>query len=77
MIDDTLQHSNISEEEMGQLHGLHINDNAIAAVRRNIKTGPSLVDCEDCGEAIAEERRVAVQGCTRCIYCQSAFERNK
>jgi len=77
MMDESLQHSNIAEEEMGQLHAQHINDNAVAAVRRNIKTGPSLEECEDCGESIPEDRRIAVQGCTRCIDCQTVSERFK
>ena len=31
--------------------------------------------CKDCGETIPEERRRAVPGATRCILCQSNFER--
>ncbi len=37
-------------------------------------TGPSLKFCEDCGIRIPEQRRQAVEGCTRCITCQEAFE---
>ena len=69
-----IQHSNISEEEMGQLHGIHIHLNAIAAVRRNISTGISREYCTDCGEKIVLARRIAVAGCKRCITCQTLAE---
>jgi len=74
---ESVQHSNIEESEMGQLHALHLNENAIAAVRARMPTGISMEECEDCGEAIPEGRRLAVQGCTRCIHCQTLHERNK
>lgn len=32
-------------------------------------------DCLDCGENIPEARRKAVQGCLRCIQCETEFER--
>lgn len=73
---ESYQHTNIEENEMGQLHALHLNENAIAAVRKNIRTGPSLEECEDCGEPIPEARRMAIAGCTTCIDCQSVRERN-
>lgn len=72
---ESYQHTNIEENEMGQIHALHLNENAIAAVRKNIRTGPSLEECEDCGEPIPEARRVAIAGCTTCIDCQSAREK--
>ena len=31
-------------------------------------------DCEDCGEAIPEKRRMAAPWCTRCVECQRKFE---
>jgi len=72
---ESVQHSNIEESEMGQLHALHLNENAIAAVRRSMSTGPSRVDCVDCGEKIPAARRRAAPGCMRCIYCQALSER--
>ena len=72
---ESYQHTNIEENEMGQIHALHLNENAIAAVRKNIRTGPSLEECEDCGEPIPEARRVAITGCTTCVDCQSAREK--
>lgn len=72
---ESVQHSNIEESEMGQLHALHLNENAIAAVRAAMPTGASLEECVDCGEAIPLARRLAAQGCTRCITCQTIHER--
>jgi len=31
--------------------------------------------CEDCGDSIPRARRKAVPGCTRCVTCQTKFER--
>jgi phage/conjugal plasmid C-4 type zinc finger TraR family protein len=31
--------------------------------------------CEECGEIIPEARRQAVQGCTRCIECQTIYDK--
>jgi phage/conjugal plasmid C-4 type zinc finger TraR family protein len=36
---------------------------------------PSAIECADCGEDIPDERREAVAGCTRCVDCQTKFER--
>jgi phage/conjugal plasmid C-4 type zinc finger TraR family protein len=72
---ESFQHSNIDESEMGQIHAIHLNDNAIAAVRRSMPTGESAVDCTECGEKIPESRRAAAKGCLRCIHCQTIHER--
>lgn len=78
MIDiQSVQHSNIEESEMGQLHALHLNENAIAAIRKRMPTGDSAEECTDCGEVIPLERRLAAKGCMRCIHCQTLHERNK
>lgn len=37
-------------------------------------TAFSLTHCEDCDEPIPELRRKNVQGCTRCVECQTLFE---
>ncbi|WP_268799063.1 TraR/DksA family transcriptional regulator [Pseudomonas huanghezhanensis] len=37
-------------------------------------TGPSLRHCKDCGQNIPPARQ-ALGGITRCVLCQSAFER--
>jgi phage/conjugal plasmid C-4 type zinc finger TraR family protein len=72
---ESVQHSNIEEAEMGQLQALHLNFNAIDAVRARLKHGPSATECADCGEDIPENRRLAVQGCDTCIYCQTLKEK--
>jgi phage/conjugal plasmid C-4 type zinc finger TraR family protein len=74
---ESYQHTNIEETEMGQLHALHLNSNAIAAVQARMPKGESLEQCEDCGDDIPEQRRLAAKGCIRCIHCQTIFERNK
>jgi phage/conjugal plasmid C-4 type zinc finger TraR family protein len=71
---ESVQHSNIEESEMGQLHAMHLNLNAIDAVRARIPTGNSLAVCIDCGDDIPEARRLAAKGCTRCIVCQTRNE---
>jgi len=71
---ESVQHTNIAEEEMGQLHGIHHALNAIAAIQRSMPTGESLEYCTDCGEKIPLARRQAVQGCRRCIHCQTLLE---
>ena len=77
MIDDDFVYDNEEESEMGQLHAIHLNMNAIAEVRRKLGAGPSLEECEECGEEIPKARQLAVQGCRLCIHCQTAKERQK
>lgn len=74
--DDSVQHSNIAEEEMGQLHGIHHALNAIAAIQRSMPTGVSLEFCIECGDEIPEARRLAAKGCTLCIHCKASSERS-
>jgi phage/conjugal plasmid C-4 type zinc finger TraR family protein len=74
---DDFEYNNEEEAEMAQLHSIHMHLNAIEEVRRKIPKGPSLEECEDCGEEIPEARRLAQQGITRCIYCQGLFERKQ
>lgn len=76
-MNDDFVYNNEEEAEMGQLHAIHLNLNAIAAIRNKIPKGPSLEECEDCGDDIPKERQLAVAGCTRCIHCQTIFERQK
>ncbi len=50
-------------------------DQAIAAaLARPRSTGPSLEECQDCGDEIPEARR-ALGGMTRCVPCQTTFEK--
>lgn len=71
---ESVQHSNIDESDMGQLHSIHLHLNAIAAVQRSMPTGHSLFECIDCGDEISEARRLAAVGCTQCIHCKAASE---
>ena len=36
--------------------------------------GLNISDCEDCGEAIPEERKQRIPTATRCVPCQEAHE---
>jgi phage/conjugal plasmid C-4 type zinc finger TraR family protein len=74
---DDFEYNNEEEAEMAQLHSIHMHLNAIEEVRRRMPKGPSLEECEECGEEIPEARRLAVKGCTMCIHCQELSERNK
>ncbi|WP_122665332.1 TraR/DksA family transcriptional regulator [Pseudomonas viridiflava] len=50
-------------------------DQAIAAqLARARSSGPSLTHCEDCDQPIPELRQ-ALGGMTRCVPCQSLFEK--
>ena len=50
-------------------------DQAIAAQLASSRpTGPSRTHCEDCDKPIPEQRQ-ALGGMTRCVPCQSIFER--
>jgi phage/conjugal plasmid C-4 type zinc finger TraR family protein len=66
---------NFEESEMGQLHAIHLSENAIARVRAGLSRVPSLSHCIDCGEEIPEARRKASAGVCRCMLCQEDFER--
>ncbi len=48
-------------------------DNALARARE-WSTGPSLTYCKDCDGPIPDARR-ALGGMTRCVPCQSTFEK--
>lgn len=52
-------------------------DQAIAAALAQARsTGPSQADCQDCGDEIPEARR-ALGGMSRCVPCQTLFERKR
>lgn len=48
---------------------------ALELARRQLYTGESPTECEECGERIPEARRKIMPGCTRCVACQTLFER--
>jgi len=75
---DDWQYNNEEEAEMGQLHAIHNNLNAVAGVRRKLQeqaAKPSAEECEECGDEIPEARRKAVPGCQLCVFCQEKLER--
>jgi phage/conjugal plasmid C-4 type zinc finger TraR family protein len=51
-------------------------DQALAArnAAKPVLAAHSFLFCEDCEEPIPENRRVAQQGCTQCLNCQSVTE---
>jgi phage/conjugal plasmid C-4 type zinc finger TraR family protein len=71
------QNENMEEGEFGQLHAIHLNMNAIAAVRNNLPQGPSLSHCEECGDPIPEARRMAVPGVRHCVECKQHLEHSR
>jgi phage/conjugal plasmid C-4 type zinc finger TraR family protein len=77
-LQDDFVYNNEEEAEMGQLHAIHNNMNAVAAVRRELEKQaqqPSAEECEECGDEIPLARRRAVPGCQLCVFCQEKLER--
>ena len=77
-LNDDWQYNNEEEAEMGQLHAIHNNLNAVAGVRRKLEeqaARPSAEECEECGDEIPEARRLAVPGVQFCVFCQEKHER--
>jgi phage/conjugal plasmid C-4 type zinc finger TraR family protein len=70
-----IQNENLEEAEMGQLHAIHNNMNAIAAIRAKIGVGPGLTHCQECGDKIPKARRLAVPGVSLCVDCQEYAEK--
>ena len=77
-LQDDFVYNNEEEAEMGQLHAIHNNMNAIAGVRRKLleqAAQPSAEECEECGDEIPQARRLAVPGVQLCVFCQEKLER--
>lgn len=75
--EDIFEYNNEEEAEIAQIRSIQINNEAIQAVRAKMPKGPSLEECEECGDPIPKERQLAVQGVTMCIHCQERSERMK
>ena len=45
---------------------------AIKRARSQMRSGPGLTHCEECGAPIPEARRKAVPGVRLCVECQAA-----
>ena len=50
-----------------------VND-ALDRARRALPSGASAEFCDECGEAIAEARRLALPGVQHCVRCQTELE---
>lgn len=77
-LNDDFVYNNEEEAEMGQLHAIHNNMNAIANVRRALEAQaaqPSLTHCEECGEEIPKKRQELIKGVRLCVFCQQVHER--
>lgn len=75
---DDFSYDNEEEAEMGQLHAIHLNMNAVADVQRALAKqvrGPSLSHCEECGEEIPEARQRLMPGVRMCVWCKEIEER--
>lgn len=78
-LQDDFTYNNEEEAEMGQLHAIHNNMNAIANVQRRLAKQalePSLEECEECGDEIPEARRLAIPGVRLCVFCKEKQERH-
>ena len=78
-LQDDFTYNNEEEAEMGQLHAIHNNMNAIANVRRQLQqqaAQPSAEECEECGDEIPEARRNAIPGVQLCVFCKEKQERH-
>ncbi|ALF59829.1 DksA/TraR family C4-type zinc finger protein [Psychrobacter urativorans] len=50
-----------------------VND-ALERARRALPSGASAECCDECGEKIAEARRLALPGVQHCVRCQTELE---
>jgi phage/conjugal plasmid C-4 type zinc finger TraR family protein len=78
-LQDDFSYNNEEEAEMGQLHAIHNNMNAIAAVQRQLAKQalePSAEECDECGDEIPEARRLAIPGVRLCVFCKEKQERH-
>ena len=74
---ESIQGDNLEESDMAQLLSTTANADAVARIRAQLPTGPSLSHCDECGEEIPKARKLAVKGCKMCIDCQIVSERMK
>ena len=55
----------------------HSIEDEISRVRSLLPTGESLLECEECGEAIPLARREALPGVRLCIGCQEEHDKEQ
>lgn len=65
----------MDEADFAQANQESWDRQALALQLAAMPQGESAEECEQCGDLIPEKRRKAAPGCTRCIGCQTAFER--
>ena len=78
MDNHSYHNENLEEAELGQLHAIHLNMNALAAVQRQLEAQSQLEpakECVECGDAIPEARRQAIPGVQLCVHCKALAER--
>lgn len=51
-----------------------VDERVVEDHQRSMPRGESYTHCEDCGNAIPEDRRQAMPGCRRCVDCQTDIE---
>lgn len=76
---DDFSYNNEAEEDMAQLHSIHLHMNAVNDVTRKLQKQaekPSAEECVECGDEIPLARQKAILGVQHCIYCQELLERN-
>lgn len=52
-------------------------EDAVKRARDQLPQGESLQNCEDCGAAIPEARRVAIPGVRLCVACQGLRDKEE
>lgn len=60
--------------EQADLRAEQEREAAIAAASRSLRS-VGTIQCEDCPNDIPRERRIALPSATRCIVCQTKFEK--
>ncbi|XXQ69028.1 TraR/DksA C4-type zinc finger protein [Neisseriaceae bacterium B1] len=51
-------------------------EEALAKFRQPETVRESALHCWECGEPIPEARRLAMRGCTLCVFCQEESEKH-
>jgi phage/conjugal plasmid C-4 type zinc finger TraR family protein len=64
----------VDEIDQAQALNEQFLEGVLADHRHRQPTGESRFNCVDCEEPIPEARRIAAQGCQRCVDCQATQE---
>lgn len=78
MDNHSYHNENLEEAELGQLHAIHLNMNALAAVQRELAQQAQKASaefCVECGDSIPTARRKLIPGVQLCVHCKEAHER--